>query len=157
MLQSLNRDAEALEHYEKARQLGGDEYRLLRRALKVALYVAKPDGFEKALQAAEALSQRFPKSERDAWIKVWHLCAVGQDHAWTVSKGDEAAAVALEPKAIELAQKILELVPNPNSRVRAFLRELIDPERFGGDPGEQDLVSFKQNQEIYGIITRDAL
>jgi tetratricopeptide (TPR) repeat protein len=155
VLQSLDRNTEALDHYRKARQLGGDEYRLLRRELIVALYVTAPEGFERALQAAKTLSAKFPESERDVWIKVWHLCALGQMHAWLLSKGDHAAAAALEPEAKELAEQIVKLVPDPNDEVRVFVRQLIDP-RFDGDPQERDLVSFKPNQEIYGIITRDA-
>ena len=59
-------------------------------------------------------------------------------------------------RRLQRANQILELTPDPKSRVRTFLRELIDPDRFGGDPDEQDLVSFKPNKEIYELITRDA-
>jgi tetratricopeptide (TPR) repeat protein len=159
ILFALNKDADALRYFEEARKLVGnrleDLFRIRRRELLVSLYLPPPDGFRLALEAAEAL-EKDPASKADPWVKVWHVSALGQQHAWLTISGDTAVATALVPKIKKLIEELLVLVPKPEDPVRQFLRQLIDPTRFNGDPQENDLESLRKVQEIYGLVTKDA-
>jgi hypothetical protein len=100
--------------------------------------------------------EKDPASKADPWVKVWHVSALGQQHAWLTISGDTAVATALVPKIKKLIEELLVLVPKPEDPVRQFLRQLIDPTRFNGDPQENDLESLRKVQEIYGLVTKDA-
>jgi uncharacterized integral membrane protein len=154
VLQALNKDADALRYYEQARQLGGDEASIRRSELLVALYVPPPTGFRKALEAAEALA-KLPQMAGDVWVKVWHLSALGQKHAWHMANGETSVAAEVVPAAEKLATELVELVPDPQHPIREFLRQLIDPKRFNGDPQENDLESFKNVPSVHNPIVSD--
>jgi tetratricopeptide (TPR) repeat protein len=154
VLQALERNAEALAHYERAIQLGADEYSILLRELLVALYIPPPEGFRKALDISERLLRAHADSARfNPWIKVWRLAAFGQKHRWHTGRGEAREASAAEESARQLIKELLTEVPDPDSEIRVFLRQMIDPGIFQGDPEEDDLVSLRSAPDIYKLIT----
>jgi tetratricopeptide (TPR) repeat protein len=157
VLFALNKDQEALRYFEEARALFRDKpedvNRIRRRELLTALYLPAPDGFTKALEAANDLAKD-PASQSDPWIKVWHVSALGQKHAWHMQYNNVVAAGEVAADVKKIVEEIIRLVPNADDPIRKFLRQLIDPEGFSGDLQENDLASLKSNKEIYDLITK---
>jgi tetratricopeptide (TPR) repeat protein len=155
VLQALERNSEALAHYAKAREFGADEYSILVRELLVALYVPPPEGFTRALDVSDQLLARHADRVKDnPWIKVWRLAAYGQKHRWYLARGERKEADEAAQAAKQLIRELLAECPDPQSAIRSFLRQLIDPVTFHGDLTEDDLVSFRQIPEIYNLITK---
>jgi hypothetical protein len=155
VLFALDRDADALRYFQEARGLFSkpeDISRIRRRELLTALYVPPSEGFTKALEAAEAL-ERDPANRSDPWVKVWHVSALGQQHAWLKQHLNDAEAANVAAAVKRIVQEIIQLVPSANDPIRVFLRQLIDPERFDGDPGENDLASLRSDSAVYNLVT----
>lgn len=157
VLQALERNVEALRHYEKAREHGADELSILTRELLVALYVPPVDGFTYALKTAKSIETKYPEAvRRNPWIRVWRLAALGQQHRWLMARGKEQDAARVVQEIKVLVEELVRDCADPNDPIRRFMRQMIDPETYKGESEDDDLISLRKVDEVYKLIVKDA-
>lgn len=164
VLQALGRDEQAMDMYGEARACGGKSFEMLRKELVVALYVKPPRGFQRALEVIDLLTKDFAEAtSRDVWIQVWHLCALGQSYGWgqrpqasTPGRALEARETPqeLEQMALNILNRISLLDPDGDGDVWTFIRQLLDPVKYGGDPSDNDLAPFNAVDSVRNYIVQ---
>jgi len=128
-----------------------DRPELARQRLLTALYLHKPESFEKAIPIAEELA-RNPEMERDPYVQLWTAAAYGQKYSWAKdhSRPDEELN-ALRGLALKAVKRVIELT-GADSAARRLLRQMFDPSRESSSPRENDLETFKGDSEFERLI-----
>lgn len=141
--------AEASEWYGLARAVSGDSPELRERELIASLYT--PGKFEKSISLVEDLIANDLVGARNPWVKIWQIAAYGQKHAALASTDKEAAQIVRE-KVRDLIKEFVARVPDPTVELRRALCRMLDPETYKGEPEDNDLVSFKHDDEIVSLL-----
>ncbi|MGP1680535.1 MAG: tetratricopeptide repeat protein, partial [Burkholderiales bacterium] len=136
----------------EAQQKGGDDLALLKRDLLKALYLGSPESFQTALPIAQKLLAR-PDGARDPFVHVWTAAAEGQKYYWlSQNNGAEADKQAARARALAEAKKVVELAPDPKSSTRILLQGMLDPAARGTAAEDNDLESFKNDEDFKRVI-----
>jgi tetratricopeptide (TPR) repeat protein len=123
----------------EARQKSNDDPDLIKREMLASLYLSPPDGFRKALAAAEKL-RASGAAEQDAWVQLWTACAHGQRYKWlTETNGSDANKADARDSALAAVREVVRLDPKRDSSLRVFLRSLLQP---GPNSTDDDLGVF---------------
>jgi tetratricopeptide (TPR) repeat protein len=144
-----NRHEDALQFYETAIKRGEGSREVLKSQLGVALYVEGPEATQIAIRNAELLHSD-PYMRKDPWIGLWRVVAYAQRFAELPANSEERAQLREIIK--DGLEEIIAIAPNPKSSVRTFLRQLLEPGFQGGDPSENDLDIFQDDEEIANLI-----
>ena len=106
-----------------------------------ALFLAPPDGFNRARRAAEEFLTN-PGARIPPEILVNLACAYGQEYAFR--KGDDSARAELRAKALAAVRKTLEIDGSWRPRLIQLLK--------GESRGDDDLVSFRDDKEFRALL-----
>lgn len=139
----------ALDALTEARGKLGDSAELARNELFSSLYLPQPEGFRRALAAAERLFALSKESESDPMVHVWLAAARGQQYEY--SKTDQEKREARK-FALIAVKRVIELAPDPKSEARTTLRQMFDPALAKSVLTENDLEVFKGDNEFADLI-----
>lgn len=111
----------------EARQKSNDDPELLKRELLAALYLPTPESFRTALAAAQKLEELHAAD--DAWTQLWIACAHGQKYRWLgENNGSDDDKTQTRADALAALRRVDALEKQtPDSGLRQFLRQLLDP------------------------------
>ncbi|KAB1070160.1 hypothetical protein [Methylobacterium planeticum] len=142
----------AVETLGEAREKAPNNWRIKRQELLLALYLPVPEGFRRAEPLADALAGH-SEAGKDPMVHVWRACAYGQKHRWLrEGAADEASLRQAREAALASVERAVELSPEPTSTPRKLLRRLLDPKAEQGDPTENDLEDFKDDDAFRAIV-----
>lgn len=125
-----------------------------RTAQMEALYLPAPDGFTKSIELADYL-ERFDAGSLPS-VQLRKACAFGQKFKFnreTLRLADSAA----RDRALSAARRVIELAPDKDASVRVVLRQVYDPERFGGPATDNDLEVFLGDPDFERVIVAEAV
>jgi tetratricopeptide (TPR) repeat protein len=123
---------------------------LLKRALLEALYIPPPPGFRQAIDLSDQL---IALAGADAEVYLWRASAFGQSNDWLEkNSGSDQELKLARDKALEAATKVVELSPEYNSQPRQLLREIFNPKLEDSPLDENDLETFRGDEEFDKII-----
>ncbi|OCP11935.1 hypothetical protein BBX50_17020 [Ensifer sp. LC11] len=131
---------------------------LVMDALLDALYLKAPFGYEKAIVLANYLLDTGPEmrlADRPI-VLLWRATAYAQKYEHLTSQGSADAAGARR-NALAEARKLVDLVPDRNAETRRLLREMYDPETYGGLQTDNDFEVFKGDPDFERVIVQGKL
>ncbi|MBZ9765518.1 hypothetical protein LB526_01925 [Mesorhizobium sp. CA6] len=122
-----------------------------RAAMRGALYLQAPNGFELAKQLAQYLMES-PLS-RDPVVWVYRAAASGQEYKYRRYENKEEAAdlEKIKADALKAAERVVELERNSNGAARVYLRNMYVPNSGPDD----DLVVFYGDKDFDRVILGD--
>jgi hypothetical protein len=89
----------------------------------------------------------------DPFVHLWRAAAEGQRYKWLLqNNGIEDEKRDARNQALEAVKKVIELSPDPKSSPRVLLRNMLDPAREGAVPSDDDLETFKEDEEFRKAI-----
>lgn len=125
---------------------------LLEGALVQALYLAPPDGFSRAITISDFLVSDPNYKEPLTFIR--RACAFAQKFLALKNAGSSKAGQARE-KAREAVKTVVDLVPDVNDPYRVLLRQLLDPQTYNGNPRDDDLAVFANDEAFRKLIIEE--
>jgi hypothetical protein len=115
------------------------------RAQLKALYLPRPEGYQKSLTLAEQLENTSKRT--DPMLFVRKAAALGQKYAYLKTIAGEQGAALSKSEAKAAIEQVIRLSPEYESDPRNVLRQLYDPTREGSNPSENDLEIFKLEED----------
>lgn len=122
----------------------------LRQATVGALYHRPPEGYTQAIALTDVYIGLFGNT--DPMVLLWRAAAFGQKFAAEKDRVPKKEREAIRARALDAIMNLLAIDPKEAAGARRLLKQLYDPARFGGPPGDNDLEVFKGDDEFERII-----
>jgi hypothetical protein len=119
-------------------------------AMFTSLYSPPPAGFETVLQAGTQYLHRFGEPQSGRFF-LYLACAWGQKASWLQEqKRPDSEVNNAKAKALDYIKIALDRDPSQ----KTLVRELSDPEAYGGSPEDNDFVILRDHDDFLALVAQ---